>query len=199
MEGMKPPLYRQWGSFFWWVGVFHIREVDRHCHSSWHGGYLTISPPPYFVWPCLPWPSSVSGHICHGVHYLPASTGIDIIPSALCTCSFWGLQPHHITWGHHPSSVDASVDVNGWSHNFPFIHPREGLLVDHWVTALPLFSCGIHFVSPPTEVALCGVGLVHLSCVWWLPIHKGMPTSDATRRSQFWWRMHDLPCWFITL
>ena len=28
LEGMKPPLYRWQGSLFWWVGAFHIREVD---------------------------------------------------------------------------------------------------------------------------------------------------------------------------
>ena len=44
-------------------------------------------------------------------------------------------------------------------------HPREALLVGHQVTALPLFSCGILFSSPQTEVVLCGVGLVHLSHV----------------------------------
>ena len=161
VEGMKPPLNRQQGSLFWWVGVFCIRKVDRHCHSSWHGGYLPISLPPCFVWPCLLWPSSMSGCICCWVHYLPASTGIDIVPSTLHTCSFQGLQPHHVTWGLHPSSVDAPVDIHGWSHNFPFIHPREALLVGCWVTALPLFSCGVHFISPPTEVVLHGVGLAH--------------------------------------
>ena len=154
--------------------------------------------PLFSVWPCLLWPSSVSGCICHGVHYLPASMGIDIIPSTLHTCSFRGLQPHHITWGLHPSSVDTLVDVHGRSHNFLFFHPREALLVGHWVTTLPLFSCGIHFISPLTEVVLHGVGLVHLSCVWWLPMYKGTPTSD-TMKSWFWWRMCDLPCWFITL
>ena len=138
------------------------------------------------VWSCLPWPSSMSGHICHGVHYLPASIGIDVVPSALCMYSFQGLQPHRIIWSLHLSSVDALVDIHSRSHNFPFFHTREALLVGHWVTALPLFSCSIHFVSPLTEVVLHGVGLVHLSHVWWLPIHKGMPTSDALR-SQFWW------------
>ena len=29
-------------------------------------------------------------------------------------------------------------------------------------------------------------------------LHKGMPISDVTRRSQFWWSTRDLPCWFIT-
>ena len=45
MEGMKPPLYRQWGSLFWWVRAFCVREVDKHGHSSWHRGYLPISLP----------------------------------------------------------------------------------------------------------------------------------------------------------
>ena len=89
--------------------------------------------------------------------------GIDVIPSALCTCSFQGLQPHHFTCGLHLSSVDAPVDVYGRSCNFLLIHPREALLVGHWVIALPLFSCGIDFILPLTEVVLHGVGLVHLS------------------------------------
>ena len=112
---------------------------------------------------------------------------------------FWGLQPLHVTCGLHTSSVDAPVDIHGRSCNFPFFHPREALLVGHQVTALPLSSCGILFLSPLTEVVLHGVGLVDLSHVWWLPIHKRMPISDATIRSQFWWRTHDLPCWFVTL
>ena len=198
MEGMKPPLYRQPVSLFWWVGAFCIREVDKCCHSSWHGGYLPISLPPVSVWPCLQWPSSVIGHIPLGVPYPPASMGINVIPSALCTCSFQGLQPHHVTCGLHPSSVDTSVDVHGRSCNFLLFHPWEALLVGHQVTALSLSSCGVLFNSPLAEVVLHGVWLVHLSHVWWLPIHKGMPNYDVMRRSWFWWRTHDLPCWFIT-
>ena len=147
-------------------------------------GVLSHFTPPCFVWPCLPWPSSMSGHIHHGVHYLAASMGIDIVLSTLNSCSFWGLQPHHVTWGLQPCSVDALVDIHGRSCNFPFFHPREALLVGHWVTALPLFFCDVHFFSSLTEVVLHVVGLVHLSRAWWLPIHKGMPTSDAMR-SQF--------------
>ena len=148
--------------------------------------YPFDSPSFCFVWSCLLWPSSMSSCIHCRVHYPPASMGIDIIPSTLCTCSLWGLWPHHITWGIHPSSVDAPVNIQGRSCNFPFFHPREALLIGHWVTALPLFSCGILFLSP-WEVVLHGVRLVHLSHVWQLPRHNGMPTSDATRRSQFHW------------
>ena len=91
--------------------------------------------------------------------------GIDIIPSALHMCSFQSLQSNHITCGLHPSSVDALVDVHGRSCNFPFFHPREALLVGNQVTTLPLSSCGVLFISLPTEVVLHGVGLVHLSHV----------------------------------
>ena len=76
-----------------------------------------------------------------------------------------GLQPHHITCGLHPSSVDTPVDIHSRSCNFPFFHTREALLVGCQVTALPLSSCGILFLSPLTEVVLHGVGLVHLSHV----------------------------------
>ena len=105
------------------------------------------------------------GYIPLRVHYPPASMGIDIVPPALCTCSFQGLQPNHITCGLHPSPVDAPVDVHGRSHNFLFFHSPEALLVGHQVTTLPLSSCGILFFSPLTEVVLHGVGLVHLSHV----------------------------------
>ena len=104
------------------------------------------------------------GGILLGVHYLPASIGI-IIPSALSMCSFQGLQPHHVTCGLQPSSVDAPVDVHGRSCNFPFFHPREALLVGHQVASLPLSFCGVLFPSPLTEVFLHGQGLVHLSHV----------------------------------
>ena len=85
------------------------------------------------------------GHIPLGVHYLPASMGIDIVPSALRMCSFQGLQPSHITCGLNLSSVDGPVDVHSRSHNFLFSHPREALLVGHQVTTLPLSSSGILF------------------------------------------------------
>ena len=106
-------------------------------------------------------------------------------PSALRTCSSGVQQPNHLTCGLHLSSVDAPVDVHNPSCNFPFFHPWEVLLVGHQVSALPFCSCGIITSSPPKGVVLQGVGLLHLYHVCWSPIHKGMPTSDATRRSQF--------------
>ena len=140
----------------------------------------------------------MSGSIPLLVHYVSTSMGYRCHPSVLHTCSFQGLQPSHFTCGFHPSSVDAPVDVHGPSHNFLFFHPREALLVGHWVTALPSFFCGIPSSPPAMKVVLHGVVLVHLLHLRQLPIHKGMPTFDATRRSQFWWRTHDCPCWFVT-
>ena len=105
------------------------------------------------------WQHSSSGSLS------PSINGYRCHPSALHMCSFGGLQPNHFTCGLHPSSVDALVDIHNSSCNFPFFHPREALLVGHWVMALPSLSCGILFPSPPKEVVLHGVGLVHLSHV----------------------------------
>ena len=97
MEGMKPPLFRQWWSLFLWVGVFCIKGEDASSSLSpmWKGTYPFHSP--HLVWPCQPWPSLVSGHIYLGIHYLPASMGIDVTPSMACTCSFQCPWPHHVT------------------------------------------------------------------------------------------------------
>ena len=161
MEGMKPPHYRWQGSLFLWVGAFHIREVDRCCHPYLTWGVLTyFTPPLCFVWPCLPWPSSMSGCIHCGVHYLPARMGIDVIPSTLHMCSFWGLQPHHITWGLHPSLVDAPVDIHGRSHNFPFFHPRKsftGRSLGDCLTIV-LLQCPLPFTSYRGSIAWGGAG-----------------------------------------
>ena len=188
---MKPPLYRWQGSLFWWVGALCFREVDRCCHSSWYRGYLPISLPPVF---CLALPTMTQVHDWSHSSWGSLSASINRHwhhSLCLCTCSFQSLQPHHVTWDLHPSSVDALVEIHGRSCNFPFFHPREALLVGHWVTSLSLSSCNVLFLSPLAEVVLHGVGLVHLSHVWWLPIHKGTPISDMMRRSQFWWRTHD--------
>ena len=125
VKGMKPPLYRWPGSLFWWVGAFCIREVDRCCHSSWHRSYLPISLPPV-LWLALP----TMTQFCDWLHSSRGSLSASINrhwhhSSALHTCSFQGLQPHHITWGLHSSSVDAPVDVHGRSCNFLFSTPGK--------------------------------------------------------------------------
>ena len=103
----------------------------------------------------------------------------------------------HITWNLHPSSVDAPVDIHRRSHSFPFIHPREVFLAWCWVITRPLPSCGIVLLSLPLGVGLTGMGLVHPSCNWQTPTHKGTPASD-TRRSWLWCRTHEFSCWSFT-
>ena len=133
-----PPLYRWLGFLFRWVGAFCIRKADYLVILSDMGVTYPFHSP-HFIWPYLPWPSSMIGCIPLGVHYPPASMGIDLIPSALCTRSFQSLQPNH---------------------NFPFSHPREALLGrssgDHLTTFLlwhPPF-----FTSYEGSLVWCGVG-----------------------------------------
>ena len=90
--------------------------------------------------------------------------GIDVIPLP-CIHVPSEVCSQITTCGPHPSSVDAPVDVQSPSHNFPFFHPREALLVGCWVTALPSFSFWHLLYITSVEVVLCGVGLVHLSHV----------------------------------
>ena len=128
-------------------------------------GVLSHFTPPS-IWSALPALTQFSEWQHSSFGSLSASfNGYRCHPSALCMCSSRGLQPNHLTCGLHPSSVDAPVDVHNPSCNFPFFHPWEAFLVGHWVTTLPSCSCGIIFLSPPKEVVLQGVGLVHLSHV----------------------------------
>ena len=121
---------------------------------------------PHFFWLALPAMTQFSEWQHSSLSSL--STSINRYrchPSALCMSSSGGLQPNHFTCGLHPSSVDAPVDIHDPSHNFPFFHPMEALLVGHRVTTMPSFSCGVLSSSPPKEIVLHGVGLAHLSCV----------------------------------
>ena len=182
-----------------WVGAFHIRKADYFILLSDTGVTYPFHSP-HFIWPCLSWPSSVIGCIPLGVHYLPASTGINIIPSALCMCSFQRLQPNHITCSLHPSLVDTLVDIHGRSCNVLFFHPRKTLLVGHRMTALSLslLWCPLFLTSYRGSLVWGGAG-TPVPCMMVAKLHKGMPISDAMRRSQFQWRTHDCPHWFIIL
>ena len=122
----------------------------------------------------------------------------DVYHSAKCMQSCRHPLPQHITLSLHPSTVDAPVDINGRSHSFPLIHPREVILAWCWVITRPLSSCGVFLLSLPLGVGLTGVGLVHLFHAWWTPTHKGMPLSDITRRSQLWCKMCDCLHWSVT-
>ena len=130
---------------------------------------------------------------------------VDIYPSTKHTWSCWQfcqwrcLHLLHIAWNLHPSSVDALADIHGRSHSFTLIHPREVFLAWYWVTTRPLSSSGIVSLSLPSGMGLTGVGLVHLSHAWQIPMHKGMPGSGAIRRSQLQCRMCECLCWSFTL
>ena len=125
-------------------------------------GLLTHFTPPILIL-ALPAMTQFSEWQPSSIGSLSASiNGYRCRPSALRTCSSGVQQPNHLTCGLHPSLVDAPVDVHNPSHNFPFFHPWEASLVGHWVSALPFCSCGIITSSPPKEVVLRGVGLVHL-------------------------------------
>ena len=139
------PLYRWQGSLFMWVGAFHIRRADYLILlSDIRATYPFHSP--HFIWPCLPWPSPMLGHIPLGVHYLPASTGRDVIPSALCIVFLLKCAAKsHYLW--------SSTILSGCSSRCPWempqlpIFPPQGSftgrsLGDHLTTFLlchPLF------------------------------------------------------------
>ena len=52
LEGMMPPLYRQQGSLFRWVGAFCIQEADYLGLLSDMGVTYPFHSS-HFVWPCL--------------------------------------------------------------------------------------------------------------------------------------------------
>ena len=169
----------------WWQV---IKKLDTE-------GYLPV---PYPLWSCnhdsVPWVVMAAIQSTLWWHWQAG----DIYTSAKCMQSCRHPLLLHVTWSLHPSSVEALVDIHRRSHNFPLIHPREVLLAWHWVTARPLSSHSVISLSLLLGVGLTGMGLVHQSCAWQTPTHKGMPVSDMMRRSQFCWRMCDCLHWSVT-
>ena len=145
------------GSILHQCGRFFILHSDT--------GLLTCFIPPILIL-ALPAMTQFSEWHHPSIGSLSASiNGHRRCSSALHTCSSGVQQPNHLTCGLHPSSVYNPVDIHNPSCNFPFFHPWEALLVGHWVSTLPFCSCGIITSSPPKEVVVQGVGLVHLYCV----------------------------------
>ena len=143
-----------------------IREVDRHCHSFSHGGTYPFHYPLCLALPIMTQFGEWS-HSSWGSLSASASTDIDVIPSAKCTYVF---LPRSAVTSYYLRSWPIFCGCSRWMSTAEVVTshlsiPREALLVGPWVTTLPLFSCGIIFVSPPIEVILHGVGLVHLSHV----------------------------------
>ena len=88
--------------------------------------------------------ASINGHQCHNL------------------CLMYMFLLRSAATSHY---LRSSPILSGWSSRhpqqkpqLPILHPREALLVGHWVTALPLSSSGILFLSPLAEVVLHGVG-----------------------------------------
>ena len=192
LEGMKPPLYRQRGSLIRWVGAFCIREVDYIVVLSdtevtypFHSPHFYLALPTvtqFHDWLLSSW-GSLSTSINGYRHHSLCLTYVFLLRSAARS---------HYLW--------SSIVLSGCSSRcpwqklqLPIFPPQESF------TGRSLGDCLTTFLlfPPLTEVVLHGVGLVHLSCVWWLSIHKGTPISDAMRRSQFRWRTHDLLHWFV--
>ena len=159
-----PLLYNQ--CRYLWEGRSIPCQSGRLIHLSLcHGGYLPISLPPLFL----------LGLAYHDpvqlvVEFLFRSTICQhqwVSTSSLCL--MYMFLPRSAAKSLYLWSSPILSGCSGRCHdpscNFPFFHPREALLVGHWVTALPSFSCGIPLSSPPMEVVLHGVGLVHLSHV----------------------------------
>ena len=174
-----------------------IREVDRHCHSSWHKGYLPISLPPCLALPTMTqfgewlhssWGSlsaSINGHWCHSLH-----------------CMYVLLLRFAAT-SHY---LRSSPIFCGCSRGCPWqklelpVYPPQGSFAGRSLgdcLTIILLWHQLHFTSYRGSLAWGGAG-TPVPCMMDAPIHKGMPTSDATRRSWFWCSMHDFPCWFIT-
>ena len=191
------PLLYNWCRYLWKGRSIPCQSGSLICLSLQHGSYLPISLPPFlFGLAC-----------CNPVQWVVAFLFQSTIHqhqwvSTLSLCLMYVFLPRSAAkslylWS-SPILSGCSSRCPQYKLQLPIFHPREALLVGCWVTTLPSFSCGVLLSSPPMEVVLHGVGLVHLSHVWWLPMHKGTPTSDATRGSWFWWRTCYHPCWFIT-
>ena len=198
LEGMEPPLYKWWGSLFRWVGAFHVREVDYIVILPDMGVTYPFHSPHFYLalptmtqfcdWSHSSWGSlsaSINGHghrsLCLTYVFLPRS--------AATSCYLWSSPILSGCSSRHP-----------WQKlQLPIFPPQGSFTGRSSGDCLTTFHLWHPLFSPLAQVVLHGVGLVHLSYVWQLPIHKGTPISDAMRRSWFWWRTHDLPCWFITL
>ena len=149
-EGIKPPLYRQWGIPLL-VGGSIPHQRGRQALSfllTW--GLLTCFTPPFVLFGlayCDPvlWMVTFIMRFTIQQH----QWAFNVIPSALQTCPFQGLQPHHITWSLHQSLVDAPVDVHGRGCNFLVFLPQgsfTGRLSGDHLTIVLLWH-PLHFTS----------------------------------------------------
>ena len=75
-------------------------------------------------------------------------------------CPFRGLQANHFTCGLHLSSVDALVDIQSTSHNFPFFPPQGSFTGRSSGDCLAIFLlwCPLFITSNGGSLALGGTG-----------------------------------------
>ena len=135
LKGMMPSLHNQHRYLLVGRSIPHQSGRPLALHPNTWAACPFHSP--HFIWLVLPamtqfseWQHSSFGSLSASIN------GYRCHASALRTCSSGGLQPNHFPCGFHLSSVDALVDIHNPSCNLPFFHPREALLVGHWVTAL---------------------------------------------------------------
>ena len=144
MGGYGATLYRQWWSLFKWVGAFCIREVDHFVILPDTGVTYPFHSPHF----CLALPTVIQFHDWLHCSWGSLSASINMYRHhSLCLMYVFLLRSEatsHYQWSSPVLSGCSSR--HPWQKlQFPIFHPREALLVGHWVTALPLSSCGILF------------------------------------------------------
>ena len=130
LEGMMPPLYRQLGSIFRWVGAFCIRKAYYLVILSNMGGYLTISLLPFYLalpimtqfcdWLHPSW-GSLSNSINKYRHQSLCLTYVFLPKSAAKSYYLWSS----------PVISGCSSRCPWEKLQLPIFHPREALLVGH--------------------------------------------------------------------
>ena len=165
--------------------------------TTWHRGVHTCFIPPMFL---LPWLSSVSSHGSHSVHYLMAIYGLRHLSlHQMHVILYTSTSTTHYLKS-SPVLSGCSVRCAWEKFQLPVDPPQGSLpgltLGDHHTTYLLMVQS---FLSHPLGVCMNGVGLVHLSCAWQTPTHKGTPVSDMQQGGvQFQCRMCDCPHWSVT-
>ena len=146
-------------------------------------------------------PSSMIGCIPLGVHYRPASMGINImvplpyvhVPSEVCSHI---MLPEVFT---HPQWM-LLVDIHGRSLQLPIFPPQGSFpgrsLGDHLTTFLLWHP--LSFTSHRGSLPWGGAGTT-------VPVYDGCPYTRECQsltwqqEVSFGGGLHDLPCWFVTL
>ena len=158
-----PPLYRQLGSLFRWVGAFCIRKADYLVLLSDTRGYLPVSLPTPFY---LALPTVTQFHVW--AHPTLGSLSASVNGYGHCSlCLMYVFLPKSAAKSHY---LWSSPILSGHSGRCPWEKPQLPIFPPHRsFTGRSLGDCLNSFLlwcplfSPHMEVVLCGVRLVHLS------------------------------------